>query len=332
MPEISVVMPVYNGEKYIKETIDSILNQSFTDFEFVIVNDGSTDKTRAIIESYNDGRIKLYNLEENRGVGYASNHSVVKANGKYIARADADDIYHPDRLYLQKKYLDENPNITLVKTFVEYFGDEEVEKTDRYLGIKKHLELNKNRCTSPEEISKTLLWHICIPHSSMMIRANILKKFGYRSYRIAEDYELFFKLNELGYKMGTVKEKLTKVRVTNTSLTAKNKILLYENVYEIKRKYIDQLFGNNDVFLWGAGDFGQNVIKILDNRGLEVFGFIDSDINKQGEKIYGREIYSKDMLTEKSKVIVTSMPGRESIIGELEKLGLEHLRDYVIYL
>ena len=73
MPIISVLMPVYNGERYIKETIDSILNQTFEDFEFIIVNDGSTDNTKNIIESYKDCRIKLYNLHKNMGVGYASN-------------------------------------------------------------------------------------------------------------------------------------------------------------------------------------------------------------------------------------------------------------------
>lgn len=102
MPEISVLMPVYNGEKYVKETIDSVLNQTFDDFEFIIVNDGSTDNTRNIIESYKDNRIELYNLARNRGVGFASNFAVNKAKGKYIARVDSDDIYHSDRFLLEK--------------------------------------------------------------------------------------------------------------------------------------------------------------------------------------------------------------------------------------
>lgn len=102
MVEISVIMPVFNSERYVKETIDSILIQSYSDFEFIIVNDGSTDRTREIIESYNDKRIKLYNLETNKGVGYASNFAVQKAKGRYIARIDSDDVYHRDKFFTKK--------------------------------------------------------------------------------------------------------------------------------------------------------------------------------------------------------------------------------------
>ena len=201
MPTISVLMPVYNGEKYVKETIDSVLNQTYTDFEFIIVNDGSTDKTREIIEGYTDQRIKLYNLDKNRGVGFASNFAVNKAQGKYIARVDSDDIYHPDRLLLQKKFLDDNPDIALVKTFVEYFGDEDVKETERYNTIKTISERDKNNCVTPEDISRELFWCCCIPHTTIMVRTEVMKKFGYEDLRCCEDYNLFYKMNIEGYKM-----------------------------------------------------------------------------------------------------------------------------------
>lgn len=220
MATISVLMPVYNGEKYIKETIDSVLNQTFENFEFIIVNDGSTDNTKNIIESYKDNRIKLYNLDRNMGVGYASNFAVNKAKGKYVARADSDDIYHPDRLLLQKRFLDDNPDIALAKTFVEYFGDENTRKTERYNTIKTITERNKNDFMTPEEISQELYFQSCIPHTTIMIRTEVMKKFGYENLRCCEDYNLFYKMNIEGYKMGTVTKYLAKVRVSNSSITA----------------------------------------------------------------------------------------------------------------
>lgn len=331
MPIISVLMPVYNGERYIKETIDSILNQTFEDFEFIIVNDGSTDNTKNIIESYKDCRIKLYNLHKNMGVGYASNFAVNKAEGEYIARADSDDIYHPDRLLLQKQFLDDNPNIALVKTFVEYFGDESIRKTERYNTFKTILERDKNDFVTPEEISQELYFHSCIPHTTIMIRAEIMKKFGYEDLRCCEDYNLFFKMNLEGYKMGTITKYLAKQRVSNSSVTATNKRLIYESIYYIKRDFVNELFNKGKVYLWGAGSFGKLVQEILEDNGFYISGFIDSDVSKHGEIIKGLEIKSPKILNDNARVIVTSQPGRRSIVHELTKMGYKHLEDYVVF-
>ncbi len=332
MPTISVLMPVYNGEKYVKETIDSVLNQTYTDFEFIIVNDGSTDKTREIIEGYTDQRIKLYNLDKNRGVGFASNFAVNKAQGKYIARVDSDDIYHPDRLLLQKKFLDDNPDIALVKTFVEYFGDEDVKETERYNTIKTISERDKNNCVTPEDISRELFWCCCIPHTTIMVRTEVMKKFGYEDLRCCEDYNLFYKMNIEGYKMGTVAEHLARQRVSNSSITATNMRLMYENNYYIKKDIINYLFKNGEVYLWGAGSFGKLVREILENNGLKISGFIDSDTSKHKNKIANLEVHSPEILNKNIKVIVTSQPGRKSIVYDLTKKGYKHLEDYVVFM
>ncbi len=332
MPKISVLMPVFNGEKYVKETIESVLNQTYTDFEFIIVNDGSTDKTRDIIESFDDKRIKLYNLHENRGVGFASNFSVYKANGEYIARVDSDDIYHPDRLLLQKEFLDDNPDISLVKTLVKYFGDEDIQRSERYNSFKTTLEINKNNCITTEDISRELYWHICIPHTTIMIRSEVMKKFGYEDLRCCEDYNLFYKMNLEGYRMATIPEYLTKIRVSDNSITATNKKLLFSNVYYIKKDIIDVLFKKGKVYLWGASSFGKYTKEVLEDKGYKVAGFIDNDISKQKSKISNLEVYSPEILKEDIKVIVTSQPGRKSIVSVLDKMGYKHIEDYVVYL
>lgn len=332
MPAISAVMPVYNGERYVEETIDSVLNQTYDDFEFIIVNDGSTDKTREIIEAYKDERIRLYNLDRNRGVGFASNYGVHKAQGKYIARVDSDDLYHPDRFLLQKKYLDENPDIALVKSLVEYFGDEEVMESERFKTIETIVKRDYNSCISSEDISRELYFQPTIPHTTIMIRTEIMKEFGYEDLRCCEDYNLFFKMNLAGYKMATVTEYLAKTRITDSSITAKHKKLMYESTYYIKKDIINGLFMKGKVYLWGAGSFGMLVDEILRDNGLSISGFIDSDSSKQGTKLAGKEVYSPEILKDKVKVIVASQPGRASIINALNQAGCKHLEDYVSFM
>ena len=104
-PEVTVLMSVFNGEKYLRESIDSILNQTFSDFEFLIINDGSTDSSRKIILSYDDSRIILVDNNENSGLSKSLNIGIHRGQGEYIARQDADDVSHPKRLEKELQFL-----------------------------------------------------------------------------------------------------------------------------------------------------------------------------------------------------------------------------------
>ena len=126
-PEISVIMPVYNGDKFLIKSIKSILNQTFKNFEFIIINDGSSDNSLKIIESFDDRRIKFFNNLENRGISFTLNKGLKVAKGKYIARQDQDDISLPDRLTLQLEYIREN-NIDLVDTNLTF-----IDENDQYI-------------------------------------------------------------------------------------------------------------------------------------------------------------------------------------------------------
>ena len=116
MPLVSVIMPVYNGEKYLAEAIDSILGQSFTDFEFLIVDDGSQDNSAEIIRSYEkrDRRIRFIQLERNMGAAAARNRGIAAATGKFITMMDCDDISLPERLQKQVDFMQSNPEIGAV--------------------------------------------------------------------------------------------------------------------------------------------------------------------------------------------------------------------------
>ena len=123
-PKISVLMPAYNSEKYIAEAIESILNQTFKDFEFIIVNDGSTDKTAEIIEKYakKDARIRFINNTKNQGIIAALNPGFAMCRGEYIARMDSDDISLPERFAKQVKYMDQHPGCGVCSSWAEKFG------------------------------------------------------------------------------------------------------------------------------------------------------------------------------------------------------------------
>ncbi len=123
-PRITVIMPVYNCELYIKEAIDSILNQTFTDFEFLIIDDASTDKTVSIIKEYKDFRIQLIEKEGNKGISDSLNYGLKVAKGEYIARMDGDDISLPERFVKQVTFLDSNPDVILCGSNFGIIGTE----------------------------------------------------------------------------------------------------------------------------------------------------------------------------------------------------------------
>ena len=163
----TVLMPVYNGEKYIREAMDSILNQTFNDFEFLIVNDGSTDSTKQLIESYPDPRIRLVN-QENRGVAKSLNRGLRLAKGKYIARMDADDISLPDRLAKQIEVLESNPDVDITVSCIEGIDSQGNLRTQQWQADREAIRHN--------EIIHRLPVENCIAHPAIIIRANVLKK------------------------------------------------------------------------------------------------------------------------------------------------------------
>lgn len=183
MPEITVLMPVYNASKYLREAMDSILNQTFKDFELLIINDGSTDDSEDIIKSYKDPRIRLINNETNMKLIATLNKGIALSKGKYIARMDSDDISHPKRLELQYKLMEENKNIAVCGTGMKFIG--------------KHSKTTV--IEAPDQIRNCLRVYNCMYHPTVMLRRSILVENNYnynKNYIHAEDYHLFQLLSE----------------------------------------------------------------------------------------------------------------------------------------
>ena len=199
-PKVNIIMSVYNGDKYLREAIDSILNQTFTDFEFIIINDGSTDQTKEILESYTDPRIRLFH-QENMGLTKSLNKGLRLAEGEYISRQDADDISEPERIEQEVKFLDDNPQVALVGTHVSFI-DKQGKEFDGW----------KPPC-GHEEIRKKLMKGNCFCHGSVMIRRECLSAIGvYREvFKHTQDYDLWLRLSER-YKVANLNKVLYRFR------------------------------------------------------------------------------------------------------------------------
>ena len=176
-PAVTVLMPVYNAEKYLHEAIESVLKQTFIDFEFLIIDDGSEDESEKIIRSFDDPRIVFVKNEKNLGIAKSLNRGVELARGEYVARMDADDISLPERLQLQYEFMRAHPEVGLCGGAVRGFGARARE--DRYP-------------EKEEEIRAQLLFNAAFAHPAVMIRRTLLLKKRYREvYEGAEDYDLW---------------------------------------------------------------------------------------------------------------------------------------------
>lgn len=203
VPLVSVLMPVYNGEKFLKEAIESILNQTFSNFEFIIIDDCSTDRSAEIILSYADNRIKYFKNEKNAGITSTLNRGIELAAATYIARMDADDISHPERLQKQYGYLEANKNCALVSSRANVVNEKkEIIYTD----------------TTPSEFYYfKLVFTSPFFHSSVMYLKDRVIEAGKYSEAYAEDFELFWQLSRR-YLFYNIPEVLLDYRVSDTSL------------------------------------------------------------------------------------------------------------------
>ena len=185
---VSIIMSVFNGEKYLNKAIDSILNQIYSDFEFIIINDRSTDKTHDILKSYTDPRIRVVN-QNNMGLIQSLNRGIYLAIGEYIARQDADDISLPERIKEQVKIMDNDPKIVLLGSFCYLIDDnDDIKKIEKYP-------------QTDTQIRWKMIFVNAFCHTSMMIRSKTIKNmnlFYSENDLHAEDYGLWSEVMKYG--------------------------------------------------------------------------------------------------------------------------------------
>lgn len=205
MPKVSVIMSAYNAQECIAEAIASILNQTFENFEFLILNDGSTDRTQEIIESFSDPRIQIIK-QKNQGLTKSLNTLIKKARGTYIARMDADDVSLPERFEKQISFLETHPDIVMCGT-----------QCDAYPVPCLHTD-----------IKKMMIFHNPFVHSSVVIRSSVLKENLYNeSFKYMQDYELWTRIVPF-YKTANVPEVLLEYLIVDKGITkSKKKTIRY---------------------------------------------------------------------------------------------------------
>jgi len=201
-PRVTVFMAVYNAERYLGQAIDSVLAQSFADFELLVVDDGSTDRSLEIILAYADSRIRVVRNEINRGVAYRRNRALPLARGEYVAVLDADDFALPERLQVQVDYLDEHPDICLVGSACQVINED------------GNVETIWHVPTNPLTLRWLLLFGDGIAHSTVMFRREqALAIGGYDPTMLwAQDTDLYTRLVAAGYQLVNLERPLVQWR------------------------------------------------------------------------------------------------------------------------
>ena len=227
-PIVSVLMPVYNEEHYVCQAIDSIFNQTFTDFELILVEDGSTDNTRNILTDYasRESRVVLVENETNRGLVYSLNRGLTLSRGDFIARMDANDISFPERLAKQVSFLEQHSEVGVLGTnfiYIDQIGN------PMFKGRSK--DINP---PTQAVIKWMLLWRCAIYHTTVMVKRSILEQTGFTYdpvYRHAEDFELWTRLIKYTV-IASLPDALVYVRVVPSSISsifrAEQSLLIYK--------------------------------------------------------------------------------------------------------
>lgn len=222
---VSILMPVHNTASYLREAMDSMLSQTFSDFELIVLNDCSPDNAEEILDTYDDPRIVRYRGEKNVGLSNVLNVGIEMARGKYIARMDSDDISMPNRLQVQVDYLESHLEIDLVSVGMELFGASE--------GVWK-------RERNPEKVKIEALFHSPILHASSVWRKDRFERNGLRFRQEmvpAEDYDLWTRALVKGLVLVNLPEVLYRYRLHPSQATLqKNKVLEKERM--VRQNYL----------------------------------------------------------------------------------------------
>ncbi|MCP3966863.1 MAG: glycosyltransferase family 2 protein [Lentisphaerae bacterium] len=235
MPLVTVFIPVYNRQQYIAQAIESILSQSFRDFELIIINDGSTDNTEEVILSFKSPKIRYYRNDQNLGIPATRNKGLNLAKGKYMALLDSDDIALPNRLEVQVSYMEANPDVVVSGTFFKKFN--------MFNGYIHHIY------QSDEEIKSYFLWGIPILQPTIIIRLGKINSTGMKyseEFNVAEDYDFFARVaNEINGKITNLKCKLTFYRRHPGNITSSRSAEeRLKSVRKIRKSILKPLFGN----------------------------------------------------------------------------------------
>jgi glycosyltransferase involved in cell wall biosynthesis len=330
-PRVSVLMPAYNAQTTVASAVESVLRQTLTDFEIVLVDDGSTDATPGILDDLRrrDPRARVINAPH-RGIIHALNIGIAECRAELIARMDADDISHPSRLEMQADFMRARPDISVCSSLVRMFPRK------RLLGGMVRYERWLNSLLTPDEISRDMFVESPLAHPSAMVRRDELTAIGgYQERGWAEDYDLWLRYHAAGKRFCKVDRMLLFWRQTEGRLTFTDGRYSVENFLRAKAHYLARMLSgtNRPIVQWGAGKTGRRLIKHLLREGVAIDAVVDIDANKIGHHLRGRPIVSPDYLKSGPGpfviAAVSSHGARELIRERLKGFGFVEVTDFL---
>ncbi len=299
-PTVTILMSVYNGEKYLEQAVDSMLAQTYGDFEFLVINDGSSDRSRAILDGYKDPRMRVVDNEGNIGLTKSLNRGIRMSKSRYIARMDADDVSMPDRLEKEVRFLDAHPEIGAVGCNVRLIDGDG----------------NDAGAMAFPETSGHIRWYMLffnpLAHPSMLIRREALERAGgyNEEIRYAQDYELWCRMAPTT-RFWNLQETLLCFRMHGQKVSVKNTAEQTRFFDDIKRDYAYSLIGERlspeDMRAMQESRQGDSGELPLVFYRLSMALLQDSLISRQDKKLIRRDaakkvLYRYDFLRNKKRL------------------------------
>lgn len=326
-PKVSVVMPVHNGGVYLRAAVESILSQSHTNLELILVDDHSSDSAIKSLDK-SDKRLKIIQ-SQGRGVVTAFNTGFSQCDGEFIARMDADDISLEHRFSEQLQYLDKYPDIDIAGCCVEIFSERGIQG-----GLKRY-QAWLNSVREPQQVRRQIFIESPIPNPGVMFRSAVLQQLGgYREVEWAEDYDMFLRADAMGLRMGKPEPVLLRWREHESRLTHNDSRYTRDQFMRAKIHFLATYrLGDKPVIIWGAGPTGQQVHDLLVNERVVVEGFIEVHPRRIGGSKRGRPVWAVDKCTEPGLAMILVAVGaagaRLEIAGFMQQHSLVEGQDYL---
>lgn len=332
---VSILLPIYNAEQTLQEAVESLVAQTFDNFEIVAVDDGSTDRTHQILlelASHED-RLRVV-PRPHEGLIPALNTGLEHCQGDLVARFDADDRAHPRRLEKQVEYLRANPGVSVVGTQVRCFPYEIVAEGFRVY------EDWINSLVTPADIAREIFVESPLVHPTITARrSDLLAIGGYADRGWAEDYDLLLRLHVAGHRMAKVPEVLHDWREGPARLTRTDPRYSVENFLRAKAHYLIQgpLETDRTCIIWGAGQMGRRLSKHLVRAGVSIVAFVDIDPKKIGNTRRDAPIIAPDDLGDTrsragNPMVLAAVPSRgarQLIRENLDAMDYVETEDYL---
>jgi len=332
MPRVSIIMPVYNAASFLGQALDSIAGQSFRDFELLVYDDGSSDASASILDTFasKDRRIRITGSKRT-GLVNALRACILVCDSEFLARMDADDVSHPERLGRQLQLFSEEVDTALAGCLVDMIPEDAVTG-----GMHRYVQW-LNSIVTPDDFRRSMFIESPLCHPSVMMRRSAYEDCGgYVDDDNPEDYGLWLRFYEHGFKMAKVPDVLFFWREHENRLTRTDPRYERKRFFDLKMAQIlkGPLSGKKSVTICGAGMNGKMWARALIKAGVEIAAFVDVDPGRVGKTIHGASVIApgelKTGIPSGFMLAAVAQPGgREQIRSLMYELGYSDPEDFI---